>query len=255
MSGDLTNEVKAFAEAEGASLVGVASVDRFQGAPSGHHPTDLLRRAQSVVVIAYRFPLGLLAGSRIPAESELVDDADYFKLREHVFSPGGAGFFYPTANWELQSIAIRTALFLEDQGHLSIPVPASGTRVQERYVLFSHRHAAVLAGLGEFGLNNLLLTPKYGPRVRLCSIITTAELRPDPMLTEPVCLGEDKCGLCLKQSECFGEIHEFELGGKVMRMARFGGVCAQPCNRDQSAFFRFCYGICPIGKADSDTRV
>ena len=101
---------------------------------------------------------------------------DYFALWQHVFSCGGAGFFYPTANMQLQVMAISIALFLEDHGHLAVPLPASGTRVAEHYVLFSHRHAAVLAGLGEFGLNNLLLTPQYGPRVRLDSVITTAEL-------------------------------------------------------------------------------
>ena len=41
---------------------------------------------------------------------------------------------------------------------------------------FSHRHAAFLAGLGNFGVNNMLLTPEYGPRVRFGSVFTSAEL-------------------------------------------------------------------------------
>lgn len=245
---DLAPDVKAFACAQGAHLVGIAPVERFQGAPQGHHPADLLPGARSVVVIAHRFPFGLLAGSRLHPESALVSPEDNFALRQHVFSCGGAGFFYPTANWQLQAMALQIALFLEDHGYLAVPLPASGTRVAEHYALFSHRHAAVLAGLGEFGLNNLLLTPQYGPRVRLDSIITTAELEPDPLCAGPVCLGEEKCGLCLKQHECFGEIHELEMAGKTMRLARFGGVCPGPCDRQQSSFFRFCYGVCSIGK-------
>jgi epoxyqueuosine reductase QueG len=62
---------------------------------------------------------------------------------------------------------------------------------------FSHRHAATRAGLGEFGYNNLVLTREFGPRQRFNSIITDAELIPDPLITEPVCL-RDKCNLCLK---------------------------------------------------------
>ena len=34
---DLTAEVKTLAKAQGAHLVGVASVDWFEGAPKGHH--------------------------------------------------------------------------------------------------------------------------------------------------------------------------------------------------------------------------
>ncbi|MCK4274656.1 MAG: hypothetical protein KAW90_07155, partial [Dehalococcoidales bacterium] len=58
---------------------------------------------------------------------------------------------------------------------------------------FSQRHAAVRAGLGEFGFSGLVITPQYGPRVRYVSIITEAELEPDPLLTEKVCM-RGKCG-------------------------------------------------------------
>ena len=52
---DLMVEVRTLARGQGAHLVGVASIDRFDGAPKGHHPTDLLPGARSVVVIAHRF--------------------------------------------------------------------------------------------------------------------------------------------------------------------------------------------------------
>jgi epoxyqueuosine reductase QueG len=62
---------------------------------------------------------------------------------------------------------------------------------------FSHRHAATRAGLGEFGYNNLVLTPEFGPRQRFNSIVTDAELVPDPLIARPICLRE-RCMLCLK---------------------------------------------------------
>lgn len=40
------------------------------------------------------------------------------------------------------------------------------------------KDAAVLAGLGTIGANNLLVTPKYGPRVRLRALFLDAELEP-----------------------------------------------------------------------------
>ena len=71
------------------------------------------------------------------------------------------------------------------------------------YQFFSQRHAATRAGLGEFGFSNIVLTPEFGPRVRFVSIITEAELEPDPLITEKICLRE-KCGgrdgpICLRR--------------------------------------------------------
>jgi len=51
----------------------------------------------------------------------------------------------------------------------------------------------VRAGLGEFGRNNLALTPEYGPRIRFNSVITSAKLEPDPIIKEKLCIGN--CGV------------------------------------------------------------
>ena len=61
----------------------------------------------------------------------------------------------------------------------------------------SHRHVATRAGLGEFGYNNIVLTPQFGPRQRFNSIVTEAALVADPLMQEPICL-RDACRLCLK---------------------------------------------------------
>ena len=57
---------------------------------------------------------------------------------------------------------------------------------------------AIDAGLGELGRNGLLITPQYGPRVRLCKLFTDLPLEPD----EPIEFGVrefcKKCKLCAK---------------------------------------------------------
>jgi epoxyqueuosine reductase QueG len=244
---DLTDDIKHLARKQGAHLVGIASVDRFEGAPKGHHPTDLLRQAKSVVVIAHRYFQSVLECDRFGKQSELIPEDEVWDVQQTVFQ-----FMYDTANMRLQMIAAQLASFLEEQGHASLPLPAGGYRIGAgRYAFFSHRHAAVLAGLGEFGLNNLLLTPKYGPRVRLNSMITTAELKPDPLCEGPICPGEE-CGLCMRAHKCFGEIHELEMAGKTMRLGRFMGCSPTMCKREDREgtlpYIRYCWGVCPVGK-------
>jgi epoxyqueuosine reductase QueG len=60
---------------------------------------------------------------------------------------------------------------------------------------FSHRHAAYLAGLGNFGINNVLLTPKYGPRVRFATVFTAAVIPSDLMIEKSLCT---KCMRCVQ---------------------------------------------------------
>ena len=248
---DLTAAVKALAREQGAHLVGVASVDRFAGAPRGHHPTDMVPGAQSVVVIAHRFFQSVLESDRMGLESPLVPQDEVWDVQQTIFMCN-----YNTANMRLQMIAAQMAAFLEDRGYPSLFLPAGGYRVgAQRYAFFSHRHAAVAAGLGEFGLNNLLLTPQYGPRQRLESMITTAELAPDPLCEGPICLGVEACGLCLEATDCFGEIHELEMAGKTMQLARFTGGCLREdhackrLNRNGTLpYIRYCWGVCPLAK-------
>jgi len=48
--------VKNLAMDWGASLVGIAPVERFEGAPAGHGPLDLMPYAKSVIVAGVRIP-------------------------------------------------------------------------------------------------------------------------------------------------------------------------------------------------------
>lgn len=91
---------------------------------------------------------------------------------------------YQIINDHLNTIALRLATHLEEMGHASLFFPTTNTGVPEEYAhvpaMFSHRHAAVRAGLGEFGLNNVVVTAKYGPRIRWNSVISAAPLVPSP---------------------------------------------------------------------------
>jgi hypothetical protein len=57
---------------------------------------------------------------------------------------------------------------------------------------------AIDAGLGEMGRNGLLITPEYGPCVRICKIFTDIPMKPDKPLSFGV---ENFCKKCKKCAE------------------------------------------------------
>ena len=63
---------------------------------------------------------------------------------------------------------------------------------------FSHRCAAVAAGLGRVGWSGNIITEKYGARVLFGSILTDAELKPDRPLENNPCIG---CKICEKSCQ------------------------------------------------------
>lgn len=59
---------------------------------------------------------------------------------------------------------------------------------------FSHKTAATTAGLGWIGKSSLLINPKYGPRIRLATILTNAPFQTASPLVKDGCGG---CKLCV----------------------------------------------------------
>jgi epoxyqueuosine reductase len=254
---DLTSEITGWLKDNGASLVGIASVDRFDGAPRGHHPRDFLPGARSVVT----FGVALLSQSVYwedhLADSEFVPPQNRKAVLQNYFYRQTG---YAMVNNLLDMLALRLSNLLESRGYRSIFFPATyGTRsiwsfvremIPSKSGLFSQRHAAVRAGLGEFGLNNLVLTREYGPRIRFNSVITEAELTPTPLLEEKLCLGE-KCSLCLEG--CPGAITRYP------DVAPGAVWYNTPTQTDTDACVRlsgehFCLGrclkVCPVGKKE-----
>ncbi|MEI7903082.1 MAG: hypothetical protein WCK89_22825 [bacterium] len=248
---DLTHELTVMAKAHGASLVGVASVERFNGAPKGHHPTDLLPDAQSVVSFGIRlldrvleWP-ELLQGSPCVPESMRLD-----ALHKLFYRRSG----YDIINDHLNTIALLLANHLEDAGYPSLFFPATygalAENMQQMPGMFSQRHAAVRAGLGEFGLNNVVVTERYGPRIRFNSVLTTAPLTASPLLFTKTCLGLN-CNICIDQcpAQAFTTLPEASTtrvwldpvsrtDWETCRVKREPMACAGRCLR-----------VCPVGRS------
>jgi epoxyqueuosine reductase QueG len=222
---NLTETVKQLALDRGAVLVGVASVDRWDprppygdAPPRGHHPRDFLPEARAVISIAQPILNPVMNAPAVLANREMAMIPDHVKYPylETLYNRVG----HVVHDYMLEFIAQVVGQTLMAHGFDAMIFPTTGLhpRVGDlsdieiwegpprgpakdfspfRYTFgpFSHRHAATRAGLGEFGYNNVVLTPQFGPRQRFNSIVTDADLVPDPLLAEPVCL-RDACLLC-----------------------------------------------------------
>jgi epoxyqueuosine reductase len=182
----LKDEIKKYAiEHLDMDYCGIASVDRLSGAPQGNRPTDLLPGAKSVVVMAVKLSLGAV---------QTIFRAHEDGLRHAMCIYGSYGYsLFP--NYYLKYAAYNMARFLERKGHMSTPVPSGPGSAGAP---LSNRHAAVAAGIGTFGWLSIVMTPDYGPRIRLVSVITRAEIEPDPMYNGPELCNPEKCGICVR---------------------------------------------------------
>ncbi len=163
-------------------LVGFAPAGRWDAplfepwVPPEFRPLALFPETKTVIVIG------------IPVSLPVIDSAPSIYYHE----------LYSTVNILLDTSAHRIATALTEQGYPSVWIPRDGYGSIEvlkdnPVAFFSHRHAAYLSGLGNFGVNNAILTPEYGPRVRFTSILTSADLPPDPIRKQPLCTRCMKC--------------------------------------------------------------
>ena len=103
-------------------------------------------------------------------------------------------YHYRTVNRELDGIALRVANEIQRMGYDACPIPSSQIIDWERNVGHaSHRWAAYHAGLGWYGLSNLLISPEYGARVRYVTIFTDIPL-PEG---KPLAAGCGGCRACI----------------------------------------------------------
>lgn len=210
---ELTAAVKKMAYELGADMVGIAPVSRFDGQPHMLHPKAHLPEAKSVICFGVHHP-----------------DASVEWCGEP--NPNFPEAFQIGMIPKLDSMCYRIAKMLEAQGYPTIAQPTTTYWRHRKYkdipyehaATFSHMAAFVACGLGEYGFHGMVMSPEYGPRERIISIITSAELEPDPLYDgAPLC---DECKMCAKH--CIGQNYdeiklndpkyiEFEIEGKKFK--------------------------------------
>jgi epoxyqueuosine reductase QueG len=212
-------------------LVGVASVDQWKippflpWVPKEFHPQSIYPEAKSVIVIG------------LPISLPVLETSPSIYYRE----------LYTTVNMLLDQYTYRLANFLNYDGKASIFVPRDGygsiqVLVENPIAFFSHRHAALLAGLGTFGVNNMILTPEYGPRVRFGSILSSADLHPDQIFENQLC---NHCMRCVEM--CPSNSINREDYPKGLTDKKTCSTYSAELNKHYVSPCGICIKVCPIG--------
>ena len=265
ISPDITSQIIEKAKEFGASLAGVANVEKVKNSPSHiiygkrdeYTTVGNIRRgvtnpwnvvwpenAKSIIVIAVVHP---------KEEPEL----DWWR---DGYTGGTQG------NRILMSINATLSKWMEaEKGITSTQLPY---HIEHGGIFL--KDAAVLAGLGCIGKNNMVLTPEYGPRVRLRAMLTDIVLKATgPVDFDPCKECDMPCQRVCPQKAFERNIYSEKQYGLTMLPARTGVYSRHLCNvqmeRDDKKgekivvegqdepgklvkYCRRCELACPVGK-------
>jgi len=167
---------------------------------------------------------------------------------------------FNSVNDELNLITAKISQFLEQN---SIPCIQIKSTVQEADIPegfaqtlrmnFSHKMAATRAGLGWIGKTDLLVSEKFGPRIRLATVLTNHRFE---KLGIPVT--ESQCGDCeICVENCPGEAASGKLWNDSLDRDEFYDAfkCRDACRKlsrerldKKVSLCGICVSVCPFGK-------
>lgn len=225
---NLTDEIRAAALEAGADDIGFGNIERFENAPPESNPRTIFPDCRTVIAI-------VLPQSR--ASLKTIEEGTYWNTYNF------DSYNYLNAA-ESPRVARPIVLCLEKHGYTAfrlhnslVPSLKAKRKTREEHIAppdagISVRQAAVACGLGEMGLNKLLLTPKFGPRQRIYCILTDARLEPTPLFRGHIC---DDCKLCVRacQAGAFSEERTAKFTIEDVEY-RYGTLDADKCLRVHS---------------------
>ena len=128
--------------------------------------------------------------------------------------------------------------------------PVAQENETELRALFSFKTAAARAGIGWFGKNDVIITEKYGPRVRLSAILIDEVFEYGQPFTKSKC--PDECTKCIEICPCNAlKNHQWTVDTDRSEMIDY-----HRCNRMRSAYIKklgrksacgLCMAACPVG--------
>jgi len=179
----------------GIPLVGFAAADdpyfeklKTVVSPTHAVPKELLADAGTVITFFLPFPKSIASSN----------------IKERLSSSEWAVSYIETNQLIKQLNHHLTQIFTAN-GEEVVSIPATHNWIEDKLISnWSHRHMAFIAGLGRFGLNNMLITER-GCCGRVGSLITSTVMEPDTRPEAEACLYkyDGSCKKCV--SKCVNE--------------------------------------------------
>lgn len=186
-STNLLEELESVLTGSGAALVGVADLRDIASASAGQTQRSSSNHAnERAPEDPLFYPVGISVAVPVPAEIVA-------GIRE---APTVAyAQAYRDLNAQLDAIVLAGERFLTSHGYRAFALTkarAGKTKINRYETLLPHKTVACLAGLGWIGKSCLLVTPEYGPAVRISTLLTDAPLHCAKPMLEP------RCGACVQ---------------------------------------------------------
>ena len=192
-------EIKTLFEKNNIPVFGIGKSSHLENNTLGYRPSNFLPSAESMLCMGMPFPKGVFQCGERSNEA-------YWRA---------ANVYYRNVD----AILMQAARIIEEQGVVAVPVfGCFPYDVRDRGDFWGYVSLVKMAeavGLGKIGKNGLLFNSKYGPRLMLGGIITTAALPAMawPNKSENCC--PDDCFVC--QEQC--PVGAIDKKGKVDRLA------------------------------------
>ena len=220
----------------GADLIEVADTSRLDGIETD--PSDLMQTYPRAISLAVRLSNGVM---------DPISDRPTPLYARH----------YQNVNNLLDYIATRISGLLHSWGVKALPIPASHILCEDRFVsALSHKAVAIQAGLGWQGKSLLLITPEFGPRVRLVTVLTNLILP----VGVPI---KNRCAACTQCVEACPASAIKNVSTDVHYSTRREALdldaCVEQLRKNEQDkhippyICGVCVSVCPWGKTDTNS--
>lgn len=160
-----------------------------------------------------------------------------------------------SAKKQIEDIHCEIEEILKKRGISYWIPPVAQENETELLAKFSFKFAAVKAGIGWIGKNDVVVTKKYGPRIRLSAILIDSKFEYGLPYTRSEC--PEDCVACVEACPCNA------LKNKIWTVdsKRAEIIDYQKCNRMRSAFIEklgrknacgLCMVACPMGRRNDE---
>ena len=220
---EISEKIKNVGRFFGASLVGITALNEFW---IYSHSYNRLNGQNDPINIPFEeFKFAIVMAIEMDYEKFMMSDIE-------VSAATGLGYS------KMAFVASHLAEYIRNLGYRALPC-ANDTALSIPL--------AIDAGLGEQGKHGMLITPQFGPRVRICKVITDLPITPDKPIDFGVQEYCEDCDSCVNSCPAHALNGKKEVKNGVLKWTVNGERCISFwCEQGNDC--SICIKVCPFHK-------